>query len=325
MWKWVMFFKKFNVLIMGLSSELIKLIVAAPLTKFLVKKDVASKGYKRPISSRLSLNIAIIVCLSLSAHPFVSKPANLYEKFNAIVAADSSTVYQQFRRTQTWIDRQMSEGKICAEEGEFKKAENEELFKRIKTPALRQYYTRFGDIIDYSKPIEEPSFMFVAGQAINHVVFFISIVVGLCYYLPMGGLLTIFIFLLAIFCLEIECRFISPESLFEYIFFLNGNEWTIFEAINALKEALVGVVCAVIIANGLFGDSLDATTKNLIRKVLRTNASIVTVLKDENIMTAPKDTEEDDDAGKPRLNFGNMITKAVGLVALFSSVFLRSE
>lgn len=310
---------------MAVSQEFLRLLIAAPVTRFLVSKDVESLGHRKPLVKRHFLSLAILLALSLFAYPFTNKVDNYFDRFNTIVAADPSTVYQQYRRSQTWIDSQVESEKLDPEEAALRKAENDEIYKRIKSPVGRLMYIRFGDILDYSKPIEEPSFIYAAGYALNHVVFFISLSVGLCYYLPAGGLVTIFLFLLSIFCLELEARFVAPESLFDYLFFLNANEWTVFEAIEAAKESLVGIVCGIIIVNGVFANDLSEKTRYLIRKVLRTNASIVTVLKDDNIDEVPRDTDTDDSLDRPVANIGATVTKVLGLIALVSSVFFRDE
>ena len=306
---------------MTLSSVLLRLVVGASVTRFLVLKDKPSAN--KPLVKRHYLTVAMLIALSLFSYPFIAKPDSYFDRFNTAVTADQSTVYQQVRRAQTWIDQQVGQGSITAEEGASMKAENDMIHKRIHSGTNRQLYIRFGDMIDYSKSIEEPPFLYAAAVSANYVLWFMSATVGVCHYLPTGGKMTILMFLLAIFCVELETRFIHPESVFDYLFFLNKNEWTLFEAINATKEAAVGIVCAVVLIAGAFGGDVSVKTKRLARQALKSNAGLVTVLRDENIKELPPKEEVPADGSD--VNIAGMITRVLGLLALFSSVFFKSD
>ena len=306
-----------------LGRTLIKLVVAAPIVRFLVNKDTTPTRRRLAWSRRWYIQLACLICMSLFSHPFVDRPGNYFDRFNTIVAADPSTVYQQFMRSQVWLDEQVAQGRIKSEDAEKEKLENERIHRRIHSSGNKLLYVKFGDVIDYSdNSVQEPSFLYVAGYAANFAIWFMGAVFLVCHYLPPGGFMSIVLVLITLFAVEMESRFIHTDSLFGYLLFINESEWTVFEAINACKEAMVGIVCAVIILAGLFGDAGDGH-KTLLRNLLRTNAGLVTVLKDEGIKEVTM--ESDEPLSPPGANLPHIIARTVGLLVLFSSVFLKSS
>jgi hypothetical protein len=153
-------------------------------------------------------------------------------------------------------------------------------------------------------------------------LWFIAAVLLSCSYLPWGGHVTILCLLICLFAVEVEARFVSTETLFGYFLFINESDWSVFEAICALKQAMVGVVCMVIVLAGIFSGPGDAT-KTLLRNLLRTNAGVITTLKDENIKRVNIDPDEP--VSSPGVNLAHVIARSVGFLVLFSSVFLRSS
>jgi hypothetical protein len=145
----------------------------------------------------------------------------------------------------------------------------------------------------------------------------------LCYYLPAGGLLSIFLVLCVLFSIELEARFIDSDSLFEYIPFVDKNEWTVFEVIKAVKQSVVALVCLVIIIAGLFSDDSGSKTRSHARNLLRTNAAIVTVLKDENLKEAQ--VEPDEPIGSKGGDIATFIARGIGLLVLVGSLFFKIE
>ena len=256
-------------------------------------------------------------------HPFVDKPLNYFERFNTIVLADPSTVYQQFTRSQLWLDAQLARGTMSNDEVTKQKTENEKIHKRIHSGGNKLLYVRFGDIIDYEElgAIEEPPFLYVTALSANFIVWFMGAVLLTSYYLPTGGLVSVLLMLISLFALEMEARFISPDTMFGYMLFINDSEWTVFEAINGLKQAMPGLVCMIIIVAALFSGPAD-TTKTLLRNLLRTNAGIVTVLKDENIKQAAIDPDEPVSA--PGMNLPTVLARGIGALVLFNGIFLKS-
>jgi hypothetical protein len=302
-----------------LSATLVKLLVGSPIVRFLIKRE----DMRRPISRRWGLHVACFITFALLSHPFVNKPPNYFDRFNAIVSADPSTVYQQYMRSQVWLDTQLAQGRMEKEEVDARKSENEKIHKRIHSAGNKLLYVKFGDVIDYAEgSIDEPSFLYVAGLSVNFVAWFMGAVLLVCHYLPPGGFMTIVILLVTLFAIEMEARFVNTDSLFGYMLFINESEWTVFEAVNACKEAMVGVVCGVIVLAGMFSGSGDQT-KTLLRNLLRTNAGVVNVLKDEQIKEVTMDP--DDPVSPAGTNLPHLIARSVGVFVLFSSVFLKSS
>jgi hypothetical protein len=224
-------------------------------------------------------------------------------------------------RAQTWLDQQAAAGKMDASEAKKMKDENEKIHARIHSAKNKLLYNRFGDLIDYEDSIDEPSFLTVVGFSAVHVVWFMSACMLICYYLPTGAYLTILMVLLTLFCVEVEARFIQTDLLFSTLIFMNESDWAVFEAIRACKQAMVGLVCLVIIIAGVFHGESD-NTKTLLRNALRTNAGIVSVLKDENIKELTIDPDEP--MSKPGINLAATIARWIGLFVLVSNIFLRS-
>lgn len=305
-----------------LGSTLLRLAVAAPITRFLIKQDQRRSASSTSFIKRIFLHLAILVVIVTFSYPFVSKEPNFFDHFNAVVTADKSTVYQQFRRAQSWIDEQVQEGNIDPEEAASLKTENDRMHSFIHDSGRKLTYMKFGDIVDYNN-FEEPSFLTVTAFAANYSLWIISAVMLLCYYLPAGGILTIFLLLCIFFSVEIESRFIDSEYLFEYAFFVHKNEWTLFELIKAIKQSIVGVICLVIVLAGLFSQNTGTKTKSLARNLLKSNAGIVTLLKDENIKEAL--IEPDEPMGTNGANIANVIAKGLGFVVLAASIFYKLE
>lgn len=305
-----------------LGSTLLRLSVAAPITRFLVKQDQRRSASSSSFAKRSFLHLAILVVIVTFSYPFISKEPNFFDHFNAVVTADKSTVYQQFRRAQTWIDQQVQEGNIDPEEAASQKAENERKHSFIHDSGRKLTYMKFGDIVDYSN-FEEPSFLSATAFAGTYALWIISAVMLLCYYLPSGGILTIFLLLCMLFSVEIESRFIDSEYLFDYVYFVDKNEWTLFELIKAIKQSIVGVICLVIVLAGLFSQNNGTKTKSLARNLLKTNAGIVTLLKDENINEVL--IEPDEPTRSNGENIANVIAKGLGFVVLAVSIFYKLE
>lgn len=296
------------------------LAVAAPVTHFLVKRD-SLRHRKRSFGSRFYLHLALLVATVLLSKPFLSRPANYFDRFNTIISADPSTVYQQYMRAQKWLDSQITSGAMPEAEATKIKQENDKIHSRIHSSKNKLLYNRFGDLIDYDQGIDEPSFLMVAGFAAVYVAWFFSACVLTCHALPSGGFLAILLMLLTIFCVEIEARFVSTDLLFSSLLFINESDWAVFEAIRACKQAMVGLVCVVLIIAGMFHGEAD-NTKTLLRNALRTNAGIVTVLKDDNIKELNIDPDEP--LERPGVNLASTLARWVGLFFLVSSIFLRS-
>jgi hypothetical protein len=305
------------------GATLLKLVIAAPIVHFLMKRDRANHA-NRALVSRWYFQLASLITMMLIAHPFVDKPVNYFERFNTIVLADPSTLYQQFTRTQLWIDDMEAQEVITAEEAKRRKTENERIHKRVHPIGNKRLYIKFGDIIDYEQTgsIEEPSFLYVSALSGNFVAWFMGAVLLTCYHLPAGGLLSVLLLLISFFALEMEARYISTETLFGYMIFITDSEWTVFEAINALKQAMPGFVCMVIVINALFSGSGD-TMKTMLRNLLRTNAGIVTVLKDENLKQASIDPDEPVSA--PGMNLPTLLARGIGALVLLNSVLFISS
>lgn len=305
-----------------LGVALLKLVIAGPLVRFFTMRDQERHKVK-PIRSRWYLQAACLISLVLMCHPFVDKPLNFFDRFNTIVSADPSTVYQQFMRGQVWLDQQLANGGMTQDQVERKKNDNERIYKRIKSSSDKLLYIKFGDIIDFNETghIEEPSFLYVTAHALTFVGWMMGAVLMICHFLPPGGHLSILILLICLFAVEMEARFVSTDSLFGYFVIISEAEWPVFEAICAIKEAMVGVICGVIVLSGIFGGPGDAT-KTLLRNLLRTNAGVVTTLKDENIKQLSIDPDEP--VTTAGINLAHVIARSVGALVLLSSIFLRS-
>lgn len=304
-----------------LGSVLVRLAVAAPLTRFCIKRDKAWRN--KSILKRIFLHAAILTVILTFSYPFFSREPNFFEHFNATVKADKSTVYQQYRRAQTWLDEQVGKGEMTPEEAGLQKAENERKHSYIHDSGRKFVYIKFGDIIDFSSDnYEEPSFLYAATFAATYTLWIMSAVLLLCYYLPPGALLAIFLGLCVLFCVEIECRFIESDSLFNYVFFVDSNEWTVFEVIRALKESVVSFVCLVITLAGLFSENDGGETKSHVRNLLRTNAALITLLKDENLKEAQ--IEPDEPIGSKTAKFADFVARGIGLVILVFFLFFKS-
>ena len=271
------------------------LLVGVPLVRWFGKRDKMSKG--RFFMKRINLHAAILIALYLTLAPFLNKPKNYFEQFNTIVSADYSTVYQQFRRTQTWIEDQVNLGFMDADLGESKIAFNERIHKIIHSPTNRALYLKFGDVLGMGsseiksgiKSGQEPSLLYCAGYAMNFVVWMGSLVALVCgTFLPFGGLLVSILILLAIFCLEVESRYVEAS----FLFFLNPNEWATFEVIVAAKQAYAGIVCIIVLLATLTETNLGEKTKVNLRNLLKSNAALVNVVKDTSVTTLTQDHDE---------------------------------
>ena len=315
---------------MNLGLTLLRLVVAVPLTRFCVKKDLDSAGYRKPLSKRYWLHVAVLICLIMLSKPFLGKGENFYDKFKVPVDVDESTVYQQYKRMEFFLKNQFEKGELS--DAEFlSKKEEFGLYKAVlMNPTSRAYYMKFGDIIEFDrvKPttVAEPNFLTVTGSALNYVAWIGSVVFGICYYLPSGGLLTIALYLLAMFSVEMEARFIDSSSLLSYLFFLPKNEWTPFELIGALKESVVGVTCAVVIVCGVLmrGQEMQRTMY-LVRQILKGNAAVITLLKDPNIQEIPTFDDDGYAVDDEEVNVGSWINRIVAMISLTSFILFRNS
>ena len=318
---------------MNLATILLETVVAVPLTRFFVKKDLSTGGARKPFGKRLWVHVAITICLIMLTKPFVLKPQeNFYDKLKVPVDVDESTVYQQYKRMEMHLKKLFENGVISETElGDMK--EEFAYYKSIlMNPTARAYYMKFGDILEFEKSgklssISEPNFLAVAGSALNYVGWIGSVLFGICHYLPRGGLLTIGLFLLGVFAIEMETRFIDPSSILTYLVFLPRNEWTPFELIGALKECVVGFTCAVVIIAGMFmrGQEMQKTLY-LVRQILKGNAAIITLLKDPNIKELP--IFDDDGYGvieEDEVNVGSWINRLVAILSLTSFILFRNS
>jgi hypothetical protein len=304
-----------------IGKTLLRLVIAGPIVSALMKQD-ARKHRQCSLVSRWFFQIASLITLVLIAEPFIDRPMNYFDRFNTVVSADPSTIYQQYMRSQTWLDEQLRTGRLNKDLVNVTKTENEKIYKRISSIGNKLLYVRFGDIIDYADgSMEEPSFLYVTSLSANFIAWFMGAVLLTCYQLPPGGHLSILMLLVSLFALEMESRFISSDTLFGYMRFINENEWTVFEALRAFKEAMPGFVCSVIILASLFSGPGD-TTKTLLRNLLRTNAGVVSILKDENLTQVNIDADET--VSSPSMNLPHIIAKTVGALVLVNGVFRGS-
>jgi len=274
------------------------------------------------------LALALLIVAVLLGVPFANKPTNFYEHFNTVSAADPSTVYQQFMRTQVWIDSQVAAGTLESEVGESRKTRNERIHKVLHSGAGRRVYSKFGDILGKSilkKSIDEPSFLFCTGYAMNYVVWMGSVVALTCSFLPQGGLVACILILLGMFCLELEARFMDAQSIYTYFFFLNASEWMPFEILVAMKQAFAGVVVLVVLIATLFVSSTGTErTKANLRNLLKSNAAIVTVLKDPSL-TEVNMTKDEVYFGETDVNINRIIMGLISCLAILAAVMVPSE
>lgn len=278
--------------------------------------------------SGLSRKFAFLICVCLVIYPFFAKPTNFFERFNTIVSADTSTVYQQFRRTQTWIDSRVEAGSLDSDIAESKKAHNERIHNVLHSGRTRKLYLQYGDVLGKSilkKSIEEPSFLYCAGYAMNHVVWIGSLIALSCSFLPQGGLMTCILILLGMFCLELESRFIDADSIYTYFFFLNASEWATFEILVAMKQAFAGIVCGIVlIATVYVSPHGSERTKTNLRNLLKSNAALVAVMKDPAI-TEFKMQKDEVYLGENDVNINRIIISLISGIAIIAAVFVTSE
>lgn len=302
---------------MSLGVSLGSLVVGVPVVRWLVNRDVKqrTRNPRKSLVKRHSLNLAILIALSLFAYPFVAKPQNHFERFHTIISADPSTVYQQFRRSQVWVEDQVSAKILSPDLGDKLKAENERIHKILHSPTNRNLYIKFGDLLKgSSKSIEEPGFLFCTGYAFNFVLWMGSAVALVGYFLPPGGLLACILILLAMFAVEIESRFVDSESIQDYFFFLNASQWGTFEIIVAMKQAYVGVVCGIVILATLFStDHQVDKAKVGLRNLLKSNAALVAVIKDPSIVQTNSQPDEVYDGTKSTSINKIVITVVAGI------------
>jgi len=315
---------------MNLGLTLLRTVVAVPLTRFCVKKDLDSVGYRKGLTRRYWLHAAMAICVIMFSKPFLGKNENFYDKFRVPVDVDESTVYQQYKRIEFSLKSSLEKREISEAEFASKKDEYGLYKSVLMNPTSRAYYMKFGDMMEFDrlKPTaaSEPNFLAVAGSALNYVAWIASVIFGICYYLPPGGLLTITLYLLAVFSVEMETRFIDSSSALTYLFFLPKNDWTPFELIGALKECVVGVTCLVVIVCGVSMRKQELQkTMYLVRQILKGNAAVITLLKDQNIKEVPN---LDDDAygiDDEEVNVGSWINRIVALISLTSFILFRNS
>jgi len=315
---------------MNLGSVLLRTLISVPLTRFFVQKDTRSAGFAKPISKRYWLHVAIAISVVMLSIPFLSKEENFYDKFKVPVDVDESTIYQQYKRMEFFL-KQKVESKAMSET-EFKDLKDEYGFYKtvLMTPTTRAYYNKFGDIMEFDriKPatINEPNFLAVAGSALNYVAWIASVVFAIGYYLPPGGLMSVALYLLAVFSIEMETRFVDSSSALNYLFFLTRNDWTPFELIGALKESVVGVTCVVVIVCGVFlrGQEMQKTLF-LVRQILKGNAAVITLLKDPNIKSLPVFDDDGYGVVEEEVNMGSWINRIVALVSLTTFILFRNS
>jgi hypothetical protein len=315
---------------MNLGSVLLRTVIGVPLTRFFVKKDLQSGGVVKPIGRRYWLHMAIAICAIMISIPFLSKAENFYDKFKVPVDVDESTIYQQYKRMEFFLKQELEKGMIS--EDEFRQRKDEFSFYKsvLMNPTSRSYYNKFGDIMEFDrlKPtaILEPNFLAVAGSALTYVGWIGSVVFGIGYYLPPGGLLSVGLYLLAVFSIEMETRFVDSSSALTYLFFLPRNDWTPFELIGAMKECVVGFTCIIVIVCGIFlrGQEMQKTLF-LVRQILKGNAAVIALLKDGNIKELPVLDDEGYGVIEEEVNMGSWINRIVALISLSSFILFRNS
>jgi len=274
----------------------------------------------------------MILCTIVVSLPFLIKEENCFDKLRVPVDVDESTIYQQYKRMENYLRGEVSAGRLEEEEFELRKSEYEFYKTVLMNPTSRVMYLRFGDMIEFNrkKPasVVEPNFLFTTGSALNYVFWIGSVIFGVCYYLPSGALLTVGMYLLGVFAIEVETRFIDSTSVLSYLFFIPRNDWTPFELVGALKQSVVGLTCIIIVFCGVYvrGQEFNRT-KYLIREILRGNASLIALLKDPNIKQVPdmgtdreNEVFEEEDA-----NVGSWINRAIAMVSLMSFILFRTS
>jgi hypothetical protein len=264
--------------------------------------------------------------------PFFEKEENFFDKLRVPIDVDESTIYQQYKRMDMYLKGEFDNGRIGEDEFEAKKSEFDFLKTILMNPTSRVFYMRFGDLVQYNikKPtaLVEPRFLLTTATAFNYVLWIGSAVFGICYYLPSGALLTIGLYLLGVFSIEIETRFLDANAILTYLFFLPKNDWTPFELIAVLKQSVVGITCAIVIFCGIFvrGQELGRT-KYLIREILRGNAAVIALLKDPNIKELP-DLGSDKEAevfDEEDANVGSWINRGIAMISLASFILFRNS